>query len=113
MATQGRLHQAHRRPGRKGGGDRQYQHRLHTPGRERLEEVHTYIGANTDCIGVREAFRKSIPMVEEEANGRNAMVLGGGGACRAAVYALKRWLGAGTVYFVNRDRQEVERDTSR
>lgn len=36
------------------------------------------------------------------------MVIGGGGTCRAAVYALKKFLGCGQIYLVNRDRAEVE-----
>lgn len=34
--------------------------------------------------------------------------LGGGGACRSALYAFHRWLGVNEIYIVNRDRSEVE-----
>lgn len=36
------------------------------------------------------------------------MVVGGGGACRSAVYALWKWLGASRIYLVNRLAGEVE-----
>lgn len=66
-----------------------------------------YIGTNTDCVGVREAFLQNFPGLLDEARGRPAMVIGGGGACRASVYALHRWLGASRIYLVNRLESEV------
>lgn len=36
------------------------------------------------------------------------MVIGGGGTCRAAVYALKKFLGCDIVYMVNRDKSECD-----
>lgn len=36
------------------------------------------------------------------------MVIGGGGAARSAVYALKKWLGCSAIYIVNRDKAEVD-----
>ncbi|KAH6866056.1 quinate dehydrogenase [Thelonectria olida] len=53
-----------------------------------------HIGTNTDCIGVREAFLQNFPEVSTKALGKPALVIGGGGACRAAVFALWKWLGA-------------------
>jgi quinate dehydrogenase len=41
-------------------------------------------------------------------SGRPGLVIGGGGAARSAVYALRRWLGVTDIYLVNRDRAEVE-----
>ncbi|KAL2134299.1 hypothetical protein VTI74DRAFT_496 [Chaetomium olivicolor] len=66
-----------------------------------------YCGANTDVIGVRESFVQNAadPSVYQ---GRPAMVIGGGGAARSAVYALHKWLGATRIYLVNRDKSEVE-----
>lgn len=67
-----------------------------------------YIGTNTDCVGVREAFLQNFPGVMSQAAGKPAMVLGGGGACRAAIYALWKWLGASKIYMVNRLDSEVK-----
>ncbi len=39
--------------------------------------------------------------------GRPALVVGGGGTSRAAVYALAHWLGSGPIYMLNRDAAEV------
>uniref|UniRef100_L2FN36 Quinate dehydrogenase n=1 Tax=Colletotrichum fructicola (strain Nara gc5) TaxID=1213859 RepID=L2FN36_COLFN len=47
-----------------------------------------YCGTNTDVIGVRD--------------------LGGGGAARSAVYALRKWMKATDIYLVNRDKAEVD-----
>ncbi|KAH7166414.1 NAD-P-binding protein [Dactylonectria macrodidyma] len=66
-----------------------------------------FIGTNTDCIGVREAFLQSFPGVLSQSTGRPAMVVGGGGACRSAVYALHKWLGASEIYLVNRLKEEA------
>ncbi|CAK7205132.1 hypothetical protein SEUCBS139899_007897 [Sporothrix eucalyptigena] len=66
-----------------------------------------YIGTNTDCVGVREAFLRNFPNIGIEAAGKPALVIGAGGACRAAVYALWKWLGASRVYVVNRLESEV------
>ncbi|OAP65617.1 hypothetical protein AYL99_01589 [Fonsecaea erecta] len=63
-------------------------------------------GTNTDCVGIREAFAQNMP--ETLYRGRPGLVVGGGGASRAAVYALKKWMGCSTIYLVNRDRQEVD-----
>lgn len=66
-------------------------------------------GTNTDCIGIREAVLRNTS-VEAVAGmrGKPGMVVGGGGTSRAAVYALKQFLGCSTVYLVNRDRSEVD-----
>ncbi|KAK1762431.1 NAD(P)-binding protein [Phialemonium atrogriseum] len=65
----------------------------------------TYVGTNTDCIGVRDAILNNYP---DTVRGKPAVVLGGGGACRAAVYAMLSLMGASEVYLVNRDAGEVE-----
>jgi quinate dehydrogenase len=68
-----------------------------------------YIGTNTDCIGVREAFLKNVsPELLAKNAGRPALVIGGGGACRSAVYALHAWLGAEKIYLVNRLKSEID-----
>lgn len=63
-------------------------------------------GANTDVIGIRESFVQNIPDRALYA-GRPAMVVGGGGAARSAVYALHKWLGATCIYVVSRDEREI------
>lgn len=67
-----------------------------------------YIGTNTDCVGVREAFLQSFPGVLSQSTGKPSLVIGGGGACRSAVFALHQWLGASEVYMVNRVKEEVD-----
>lgn len=66
-----------------------------------------YIGTNTDCTGVREAFLQNFPAIQDIAAGRPALVIGGGGACRAAVYSLWKWFGVSKIYMVNRLESEV------
>jgi quinate dehydrogenase len=67
-----------------------------------------YIGTNTDCVGVREAFLQNHPNILERSRGKPALLIGGGGASRAAIYSLWKWLGASKVYIVNRLDSEVE-----
>jgi quinate dehydrogenase len=65
-----------------------------------------FVGTNTDVIGVRDAFTQNVS--EGIYQGKPAMVVGGGGAARSAVYALKTFMKATTVYLVNRDKSEVD-----
>lgn len=67
-------------------------------------------GTNTDHIGIREAFFQNLKggATPETYLGRPGLVIGGGGACRSAVYALHKWLGCNEIYIVNRDASEVE-----
>lgn len=66
-------------------------------------------GTNTDCIGIREAILQNTdPSKTTSMKGRPGMVIGGGGTSRAAIYALKRFLGCGKIYLVNRDKAEVD-----
>lgn len=67
-----------------------------------------YIGSNTDCIGVREAFLQNTPGIRAQSQGRPALIVGAGGACRATVYALWRWMGSNRIYLVNRLESEVQ-----
>ncbi len=73
----------------------------HLPDGRRL-----FCGANTDVIGIRESFVQNVPDRAVYEN-RPAMVIGGGGAARSAIYALHKWLKATCVYVVNRDASEV------
>jgi len=68
------------------------------------------VGTNTDHIGIREAFFQNLPggASPDIYRGRPGLVIGGGGACRSAVYALHRWIGCSEIYIVNRDATEVE-----
>ena len=68
----------------------------------------TVVGTNTDCIGIHHALIAADPNIAERAKGRPGMVIGGGGACRAAVYALQAFVGCSKVYVVNRDAKEVD-----
>jgi quinate dehydrogenase len=76
--------------------------------RDRTTGEKRYIGTNTDCIGVREAFLQNVPGVLEISRGKPALVIGGGGACRSSVYTVWKWLGASKVYMINRVRSEVD-----
>jgi quinate dehydrogenase len=76
--------------------------RLDSRGRRR------YIGTNTDCIGVREALLDCTPWISSMARGQPALVIGGGGAARSAIYALWRWFAPSEIYIVNRLRAEVD-----
>ena len=66
------------------------------------------VGTNTDVVGVREAFKRSVQNLNEVVHDRPALVIGGGGAARSAVYALSKWLKSTQIYLVNRDVAEVE-----
>ena len=66
----------------------------------------TFVGTNTDVIGVRDAFVQNV--AGDVFEGKPALVVGGGGAARSAVYALKKFMKATTVYLVNRDKAEVD-----
>ncbi|KAK0440917.1 uncharacterized protein EV420DRAFT_1580887 [Desarmillaria tabescens] len=61
------------------------------------------VGTNTDWRGVY----GSLIAATEEGKEKPAIVIGAGGACRAAVYALAIHLNAPTIYIINRDAQEV------
>ena len=65
-----------------------------------------FIGTNTDVLGIRDAFLNNITTTSFI--GRPGLVVGGGGTCRAAVYALRNLLGCSSVYIVNRDQTEVD-----
>ncbi|KAE9380091.1 hypothetical protein N431DRAFT_324332 [Stipitochalara longipes BDJ] len=64
-------------------------------------------GANTDCYGVRDAFLHNVEE-SDRFKGKAGMVIGAGGSCRAAIYALVKWLGCSVVYIVNRNPKNVE-----
>ncbi|GAA6054847.1 hypothetical protein JCM3770_004103 [Rhodotorula araucariae] len=67
------------------------------------------VGHNTDSVGVRESLLHADDSHVKSGKIRPGAVLGAGGACRAAVYALTQWLNCSPIYVVNRDDDEVER----
>lgn len=67
-----------------------------------------YIGTNTDCVGIREAIVQYDSTVVATSKGKPAMVIGGGGAARSAVYALWKWFSPSEIYIVNRLKSEVD-----
>lgn len=71
-----------------------------------LDGRRRYVGTNTDVLGIRDAFLNNFTGTSYV--GRPGLVIGGGGTCRAAVYALRDLLGCSQVYIVNRDKSEVD-----
>jgi quinate dehydrogenase len=67
-----------------------------------------YIGTNTDCVGIRESIVQFDATAVTTAKGKSAMVIGGGGAARSAVYALWKWFSPSEIYIVNRLKSEVD-----
>lgn len=65
-------------------------------------------GANTDVVGVRDALGFNVADPATAYHNRPALVVGGGGAARGAVYALRRWMEVTDIYVVNRDADEAE-----
>lgn len=67
-----------------------------------------YIGTNTDCVGIRDAILQQNPSAVPFAKGKPAMVVGGGGAARSAIYAMWKWFSPSEVYIANRLKSEVD-----
>lgn len=70
-----------------------------------------YIGTNTDCIAIRETILQhelSGVGAVSKAPGRPALVIGGGGAARSAIYSLWTWFRPSEIYIVNRVKAEVD-----
>ncbi|KAF2263788.1 NAD(P)-binding protein [Lojkania enalia] len=65
-------------------------------------------GTNTDVVGIRDSFYQNVSNPDACFHDRPALVIGGGGAARSAVYALLTWMRAKKIYLVNRDRSEVK-----
>ncbi|KAH7336296.1 3-dehydroshikimate dehydratase [Rhexocercosporidium sp. MPI-PUGE-AT-0058] len=65
-------------------------------------------GTNTDWRGIKGCLLSGTRSGENEGRGKPALIIGAGGASRAAVYALFAELECGEIYVVNRDRGEVE-----
>lgn len=65
-------------------------------------------GTNTDVIGIRDSFFYNVKDPASTYHDRPALVIGGGGAARSAIYALRKWMNVKEIYLVNRDASEVE-----
>lgn len=64
-------------------------------------------GTNTDWRGIKGCMLSGCKDGVNEGRGKPALIIGAGGASRAAVYALFEELDCGVIYVVNRDAQEV------
>lgn len=60
-------------------------------------------GTNTDWLGIKGCLLEGGPL----ATGKPALIVGAGGASRAAVYALHTTFRASAIYILNRDDSEV------
>ncbi|KAM0755185.1 quinate dehydrogenase [Meredithblackwellia eburnea MCA 4105] len=67
-----------------------------------------YRGHNTDAVGVKESFLKADDTHVKSGKIAPGMIFGAGGAARASVYALNKWLNCSPIYVVNRDDGEVD-----
>ncbi|PBK65974.1 NAD(P)-binding protein [Armillaria solidipes] len=63
------------------------------------------VGSNTDAAGIRDALKE----VSETGRNLPGMVIGAGGASRAAIYALLGYLDCSAMYVVNRDPEKTKR----
>ena len=65
-------------------------------------------GTNTDWRGIRGCLESCTKSgTGSEGRGKPALLVGAGGAARAAVYALHRELGCNLIYVANRDESEI------
>jgi quinate dehydrogenase len=64
-------------------------------------------GTNTDWIGIKGSLLEKSPDHQPVLN-RPALIVGAGGASRAAVYALHTQFKASVIYILNRDEKEVD-----
>lgn len=74
---------------------------------DRKTGLKRYIGANTDCIGIRDAFENSFPGIRNKVRGKTALVLGAGATTRTAIYTLWKYFEVREIYVVNRIDSEV------
>jgi quinate dehydrogenase len=64
-------------------------------------------GTNTDWLGIRGCLLEGSPNGQQVLN-KPALIVGAGGASRAAVYALHSHFKSSAIYILNRDNKEVE-----
>jgi len=65
-------------------------------------------GDNTDWVGMRKLIEMNLTADNDVTDSSTALVLGAGGTCRAAIYALHR-VGFKTIYLFNRTRDNAEK----
>lgn len=65
------------------------------------------IGTNTDWLGIKGCLLEKCETIPERGAG-HGLIVGAGGASRAAVYTLASHLNCDTIYVLNRDEAEVE-----
>ncbi|BGP66633.1 hypothetical protein NBRC10512_000350 [Rhodotorula toruloides] len=75
------------------------------------KERQTLEGRNTDVDGIKRALLASLPLEQQGkakpfGEGRSAIIIGGGGTTRAAVYALST-MGLSPLWLINRDPKET------
>ncbi|KAI5284314.1 hypothetical protein KEM54_001436 [Ascosphaera aggregata] len=82
----------------------------HVRANDRTDGTKILAGTNTDCIGVKEAFLRNLPrgVTGNPFAVKPALIIGGGGTARAAMYTFRTWLDVSKIYIVNRDVGEVE-----
>lgn len=67
-----------------------------------------FVGTNTDCIGISQSLSEAVTDPSQAIRGKPGLIVGGGGTCRAAIYALRKLLGCSKVYIINREKSEVD-----
>ena len=72
-----------------------------------IDANHRLIGANHDWVGIAGALRELGVEESGTPTSRSGLVIGAGGAARAAVYALWKDLGVDQIYIINRYEREV------
>lgn len=69
----------------------------------------TLRGTNTDWRGIKGCLESgTISGTGSEGRGKPALLIGAGGASRAAIYVLHQVLGCRPIYVANRDKEEVQ-----
>ena len=79
------------------------------PGSGKFSDQRLFVAENTDCAGIREAVLQKWRMqgIEPPASKKPALIIGGGGTTRSAIYALHTWLNAAPIYLLNRFEDEA------
>ncbi|KAM0186123.1 hypothetical protein ACHAPI_011861 [Fusarium lateritium] len=65
-------------------------------------------GTNTDWIGIKGCLLEKGDQAGQPVLNKPALIVGAGGASRAAVYALSSYFKSSVIYILNRDEQEVK-----
>lgn len=73
-----------------------------------IDGKRTLHGDNTDWQAIRLLAQKGLPSNAPRASELKGLVIGAGGTCRAAIYALHK-LGARTIYLFNRTRANADK----